>query len=215
MNRIRLSLKFLNLLVISLLLNGCGYHLVGTGSSLPPHLKTLSIPVFSNSSSEPEIHRELTSNIIDSFISDGRLKVVRKGESDMVMKGTLYYYDLKAVSFSSSDFVSDYIVELGVDVEVIDKVNDIVSSITAAVEEQSVTTKEIAANVGQTAQGIRDISDNVVSTSNVSKSIAKDISGVNQATQAMSNMSSQMNVSAGELTNLAEQLNKMFGRFKV
>jgi hypothetical protein len=124
MNRIRLSLKFLNLLVISLLLNGCGYHLVGTGSSLPPHLKTLSIPVFSNSSSEPEIHRELTSNIIDSFISDGRLKVVRKGKSDMVMKGTLYYYDLKAVSFSSSDFVSDYIVELGVDVEVIDKIKD-------------------------------------------------------------------------------------------
>ncbi|MBT5549490.1 MAG: hypothetical protein HOJ79_03325 [Nitrospina sp.] len=124
MNRIRLSLKFWNLLIISLLLNGCGYHLVGTGSSLPPHLKSISIPVFSNSSSEPEIHRELTSNIIDSFISDGRLKVVRKGESDMVMKGTLYYYDLKAVSFSSSDFVSDYIVELGVDVEVIDKVND-------------------------------------------------------------------------------------------
>jgi hypothetical protein len=124
MNRIRLSLKFWNLLIISLLLNGCGYHLVGTGSSLPSHLKTLSISVFTNSSSEPEIHRELTSNIIDSFITDGRLKVVRKGQSDMVMKGNLYYYDLKAVSFSSSDFASDYIVELGVDVEVIDKVND-------------------------------------------------------------------------------------------
>jgi hypothetical protein len=124
MNRIRFSLIFCSLLAIALLLNGCGYHLVGTGSSLPPHLKTLSIPVFSNSSSEPEIHRELTSNIIDSFITDGRLKIVRKGDSDMVMKGTLYYYDLRAVSFSSSDFVSDYIVELGVDVVVIDKIND-------------------------------------------------------------------------------------------
>jgi hypothetical protein len=124
MNRNWLSFKFWILLAITLLLNGCGYHLVGTGSSLPTHLKTLFIPVFSNSSSEPEIHRELTSNIIDSFITDGRLKIVRKGDSDMLMKGNLYYYDLKAVSFSSSDFVSDYIVELGVDVEVIDKVND-------------------------------------------------------------------------------------------
>jgi len=98
--------------------------LVGTGSSLPSHLKTLSIPVFTNSSSEPEIHRQLTSSIINSFITDGRLKIVRKGNSDMVMKGSLFYYDLRAVSFSSSDFASDYIVKLDVEVEVIDKVND-------------------------------------------------------------------------------------------
>lgn len=122
MNHPRLSLIFL--ILLALLFNGCGYHLVGTGSSLPSHLKTLSIPVFSNSSSEPGIHGELTSNIINSFITDGRVKVVHKGNSDMVLKGNLYYYALKPVSFSSSDFVSDYIVELGVEVEVIDKVND-------------------------------------------------------------------------------------------
>ncbi len=122
MNHPRLSLIFL--ILLALLFNGCGYHLVGTGSSLPSHLKTLSIPVFSNSSSEPGIHRELTSNIINSFITDGRVKVVHKGNSDMVLKGNLYYYSLKPVSFSSGDFVSDYIVELGVEVEVIDKLND-------------------------------------------------------------------------------------------
>ena len=124
MNHSQLSFKFWALLSLTILLNSCGYHLVGTGSSLPPHLKSLSIPVFGNSSAEPEIHRELTSNIIDSFITDGRLKIVRKGNSDMVMRGTLYYYDLKAVSFSSSDFASDYIVELGIDVEVIENIND-------------------------------------------------------------------------------------------
>jgi len=124
MKQIRLSFKFWILLGIALLLNGCGYHLVGTSSSLPTHLKTLFIPVFNNGSSEPEIHRELTSAIIDSFITDGRLKIVRKGKSDMVLKGSLYYYDLRAVSFSSSDFASDYIVKLGVEIEVIDKVND-------------------------------------------------------------------------------------------
>ena len=124
MKQVRLPFKFWILFGIALLLNGCGYHLVGTGSSLPSHLKTLFIPVFTNSSSEPEIHRELTSSIINSFITDGRLKIVRKGNSDMVMKGSLFYYDLRAVSFSSSDFASDYIVKLGVEVEVIDKVYD-------------------------------------------------------------------------------------------
>ena len=116
---------FLNLWVLlTLLLNGCGYHLIGTGSTLPEHLKTLSIPVFTNSSSQPEIHRDLTSAVINSFITDGRVKVVRKGQSDMVMKGNLIHYELKTVSFSSNDFADDYIVVLGVDVEVIDKVKN-------------------------------------------------------------------------------------------
>ena len=60
---------------------GCGYHLVGTGKNLPTHLRTISIPVFKNTSTQPEIHRELTSAILQSFISDGRLKVVKKEES--------------------------------------------------------------------------------------------------------------------------------------
>ena len=110
--------------LLTILLTGCGYALTGTGSTLPDHLKTLSIPVFTNSSSQPEIHRELTSAIIKAFITDGRVKVVRKVQSDMVMKGNLIHYELKTVSFSSNNFADDYIVVLGVDVEVIDKVNN-------------------------------------------------------------------------------------------
>jgi len=120
MKKLSLSL----LVLLALLLNGCGYHLIGTGSTLPEHLKTLSIPVFTNSSSQPEIHRELTSAIINSFITDGRVKVVREGKSDMVMQGNLIHYELKTVSFSSNDFADNYIVVLGVDVEVTDKVKN-------------------------------------------------------------------------------------------
>ena len=104
-----------------LLLNGCGYTLVGTGSSLPKHLKTISIPVFTNNSSQPEIHRELTSAIIDSFVTDGRVQVVPNNQSDMVMTGNLFHYELRPVAFSTGDFAEGYIVELGIDVEVIDK----------------------------------------------------------------------------------------------
>jgi outer membrane lipopolysaccharide assembly protein LptE/RlpB len=124
MKRIPFNFNCWVLLGIALILNGCGYHLVGTGSSLPPHLKTLSIPVFTNSSSQPEIHRVLTTSVINSFITDGRVKIVQKGNADMVMLGQLFYYDLKAVSFGSDDFASDYIVTLGVEVEVIDKINN-------------------------------------------------------------------------------------------
>ncbi len=110
--------------ILCFLFSGCGYHLVGTGNTLPPHLKTIFIPVFENSSSQPEIHRELTSAIVQSFITDGRLKVAKKNNADMVVNGNLIYYDTRAASFSSQDLASDIIIELQVDVEVTDQVKN-------------------------------------------------------------------------------------------
>ena len=103
---------------------GCGYHLVGTGKNLPAHLKTISIPVFKNTSSQPEIHRELTSAILQSFISDGRLKVTKKENADLVMNGTLSYYNKRAVSFNSQDLVADFIIEIEIELEVFDQVKN-------------------------------------------------------------------------------------------
>ncbi len=112
------------LFIFCFLFSGCGYHLVGTGNTLPEHIKSISIPVFENSSSQPEIHRELTSIILRSFINDGRLKVEKKENADLLMIGALTYYDIRAASFGSEDLASDIIIEIGVDVEVIDQVKN-------------------------------------------------------------------------------------------
>ena len=106
------------------LFSGCGYHLVGMGSSLPPHLKTISIPVFKNTSSQPEIHRELTSAVLESFISDGRLKVAKKGNADLVMDATLVFYQKRNVSFGSQDLVSNIIVEVEIDLTITDQIKN-------------------------------------------------------------------------------------------
>ena len=106
------------------LFSGCGYQLVGTGNTLPPHLKTIYISVFKNTSSQPEIHRELTSAVLQSFISDGRLKVARKDNASLIMDATLNYYKLRNVSFGSQDLVSNIIIELGVELEVTDQIKN-------------------------------------------------------------------------------------------
>ena len=98
------QIPFKLLILVALFLNGCGYHLLGTGSTLPGHLKTIFIPVFTNSSTQPEIHRQLTSAVINSFVTDGRVKVVQNSQADMVMTGDLFYYELKTVSFNSNNF---------------------------------------------------------------------------------------------------------------
>ena len=98
---------------------------------------------------------------------------------------------------------------------IINDVNDIVATIATAVEEQAVTTEEIAGNVAQASQGISEVNENVAQTSSVSAEIAKDISDVSQAGKEVSSGSEQINLSAEQLSTLAEQLNEMVSRFKV
>jgi len=118
----RLRIKIFFILFTLVLLSACGYHLTGTQNTLPPHLKTVAIPVFDNTSSEPDIHRNMTNVIRQSFINDGRLKVVNKSEADLVMKGVLNQYTLRAVSFNSNDIAVEYYVALGVNIHVRDMV---------------------------------------------------------------------------------------------
>jgi len=110
----------LALLAALLWLAACGYHISGTGDA-PAGIRSIAIPVFTNTSSEPEIHRDLTRALQRAFVSDGRLNVVRRERADLVMQGELNHYSQKAASFDSSDVVLEYWVEVGVNVEVIDR----------------------------------------------------------------------------------------------
>jgi methyl-accepting chemotaxis protein len=74
----------------------------------------------------------------------------------------------------------------------IEAMNGIAGSIAAAVDRQSRTTREIARNVGQAAQGASDVSAN--------------ITGVSAAAENSSAASAQVLSSAGELTRQAEAL---------
>lgn len=98
---------------------------------------------------------------------------------------------------------------------VVSEVNDIVSKIAAAVEEQSTTTREIAGNIAQASSGIGDVNMSVGQSNTVAADIAKEISEVTQAAGSMSNSSSQVNLNAEQLAKLATQLNEMVGRFKI
>jgi outer membrane lipopolysaccharide assembly protein LptE/RlpB len=118
----KFRIKKLFLLSTFLLITGCGYHLVGTGTTLPSHLKTIAIPVFENKSSQPNIHRDITNAIRQSFINDGRLKVVKTHEADLVMKGVFSNYHLQAVSFTADDVAREYWVQLGGSIDVLDRV---------------------------------------------------------------------------------------------
>ena len=117
-----INLRFLFITLAVILTAGCGYHLVGYGSSLPAHIKTIAIPTFKNSSIEPNIHRDATDSIRRAFISDGRLKLTNARRADLIIKGTLINYQLQPVSFSAQDTVDEYIIRLGTQIEAYDRI---------------------------------------------------------------------------------------------
>lgn len=100
-------------------------------------------------------------------------------------------------------------------VSVISKINDFVTSIATAVEEQSTTTADIAENISQASTGVQEVNENVAQSSTVSASITEDIAEVNHAAGQMSANSSKVNHSADDLARLAATINKMVRRFKI
>jgi len=97
----------------------------------------------------------------------------------------------------------------------IDSVNKMIDTVAAAVEEQSVTTREIADNVKQAADGIDEVTEKVTRSSGVANTIAKDIADVNLTSNEMSKNSSHINSSADALSKLSEELKQAIEQFKI
>jgi len=100
-------------------------------------------------------------------------------------------------------------------IRVISDVNDIVSTIAAAVEEQSAVTNEIAENVSQASLGIGEVTENVSQCSVVSDEVAENIAKVSRSSEAISGRSINVKETSGELSRLAAQLQEMMTQFKL
>ncbi|MDA8132995.1 MAG: methyl-accepting chemotaxis protein [Desulfobacteraceae bacterium] len=98
---------------------------------------------------------------------------------------------------------------------VINDINEIMTTVATAIEEQSATTREISKNVGQAASGVTEANDNMGQILGATTEVSQNISKVSQDTEQMSSGSAQVNESARELSRLAEELNQMISQFKI
>ncbi|MBA3637783.1 MAG: LPS assembly lipoprotein LptE [Acidobacteriota bacterium] len=53
----------------------CGYSLAGRGSFLPPHIKVIGVPAFTNLTSIPDVDRLVTARVRSELIGRGRYRV--------------------------------------------------------------------------------------------------------------------------------------------
>ena len=89
------------------LVGGCGYS-VGLGGNLPPHLKTVAVPIFVNSTQQPAVEGVITAAVVNAFVTSGRLKVVSVREADSILEGNIIGYNLDSIAYNAQINVTEY-----------------------------------------------------------------------------------------------------------
>src|SRR3989338_5044008 len=116
-------------LCVVMLGTGCGYT---TKSNLPEHIKTIHVEPVKNAidlSTEvsdkerfrvyrPGVEVDITNAVINRFIFDGNLKVVKSEKADAVFEGKLVDYRRDPLRYSQADDIQEYRLSVTLDATV-------------------------------------------------------------------------------------------------
>ena len=96
------------LILTSLCLVDCGYNLRGTGSSLPEHIKSITIPMFKNSTTRYQLDLKLTQSVIDEMVSRGKVELSQDmGSANAVLMGEIVAFNANPIGFSAQSATAD------------------------------------------------------------------------------------------------------------
>jgi hypothetical protein len=102
------SIGFLLLFVVAASA-GCGYSLAGRGSFLPESIKTIGVPLFTNSSQVFDIERRLTERVRSEFIGRGKYRVLPDSAgADAVLTGEITSVTVTPSSFNEQQLATRY-----------------------------------------------------------------------------------------------------------
>jgi hypothetical protein len=110
---------------------GCGYT---TSALLPPELDSIHVDNFTNRIDPtqevsdkkatyfyfPGMETDITRQVIDGFIFDRHLDIKREADATLLLKGQLVELDRYPLSYSKTQDVEEYRVEVIVDIELYD-----------------------------------------------------------------------------------------------
>jgi len=98
--------------------------------------------------------------------------------------------------------------------DVIRNVNEVARTIASAVEEQSITTKQISANVSQTATAAEAVARGVTESATASREITENIGRVDQVLLQTAAGATQSRQAGERLSSLSREMQSLVGRFR-
>ncbi len=90
-------------LIAALMAGSCGYHFSGEGPGPQPGLRRIAIPVFENSTSEPDLGAIFAGALRKEFLTKGDILVVPLEEAEAVFRGKVSYIAASPVAHRAAD----------------------------------------------------------------------------------------------------------------
>jgi hypothetical protein len=101
---------------------GCAYSTSTVG--LPPHIRTVAIPVFENGTDQYTLEQDITTAVVNAFVADNHLKVVDERSADAVLHGRVTAYRNSVFGISPQNLAQEYRVTIVVAVVFKDQVKN-------------------------------------------------------------------------------------------
>jgi len=99
--------------------------------------------------------------------------------------------------------------------ESIRKVDEVSRTIASAVEEQSITTREISRNVAETSTAAQTVARGVAESASATHEIAKNIAQVDMAAKQAAQGAASTQMAGGKVSHIAHQLTSAVAQFKL
>ncbi len=103
-------MRFVFSCLAALMLTGCAGYQLGPTNGTKAGERSIEVQFFQNKTGEPRLIEAVTQQLRKTLQQDGTYKLDTRGESDVVVTGTLIRYDRGGVTFQPSDIrtVRDY-----------------------------------------------------------------------------------------------------------
>ena len=114
-NNLKLS-RLIRASILSIYLwvfSGCGIY--SFSGSIPPHIKSISIPLFLNETAEFGIAEAVTDEVTNVFLEENILKISDQGDS--ILRGSIKKVEDKPYTYSEMEEVLEYRYSVGISVE--------------------------------------------------------------------------------------------------
>jgi outer membrane lipopolysaccharide assembly protein LptE/RlpB len=90
-------------LAICVLAGGCGYHVAGRTSSLPPSVKTIAVPALENRTPRYRVEQRMTSALVHEFLTRAKYRIVSDASNaDAVLTGRITSLETNAILFDAA-----------------------------------------------------------------------------------------------------------------
>ena len=107
-------------LALCVLLNGCGYALVGHSNFLDPSIHTIEVPAFVNRTTRVELEQRVTQAVAEEFVSRGRVRLVTAAnDADVILKGSIDTFGIFPIAFDQGR-ATRYQISITAKIELVD-----------------------------------------------------------------------------------------------